>query len=407
MPRSARGQAAGNEEAGVIRVRLPITEALKRTGSKEALAMLSALAPMRQRILTARNRRPQPARDEKIVVGLNGLTIGALALSSKILNQPEYVSWARRAAERVWILAWDPKTRALQHEIFEGQALTPGYLDDYALLGDGFIAMYDVTREPIWEQRAMMLADSMLKRFGRENGAFVSSEEHNLLMPLEDSEDEVYPSGTSAATDLLLRLAAATKDESYAAAVSRVLRHLSSQLHEHPENWPAAVAAANLHPIQFETRLASNGGKAAATATGGKASTAGFQVPDTADHVHVTTAIAPENDEIEITLRIDQGYHINANPASLDYLIPTSVSFEHLSPIGVRYPKPVCYVPSFAGRVLNVYDGIVRITAAFPKGLIKKAGMVRGKVTAQACSDQMCLSPADLPIEASLGSRSP
>src|SRR5713226_8950818 len=123
--------------------------------------MLSPMAPLRQKLLTARNRRQQPARDEKIVIGLNGLTIGALALSSKILSQPEYVSWARRAAERIWILAWDPKTGALQHEIFEGHALTLGYLDDYALLGDGFMAMYDVTGEPIWEQRAIMLADSM------------------------------------------------------------------------------------------------------------------------------------------------------------------------------------------------------------------------------------------------------
>src|SRR5262249_19583880 len=138
-------------------VRLPIADALTRTGSKDVPAMLLVLAPLRQKLLAARTRRLQPARDEKIVVGLNGLTIGALAESSKILMQPEYLSWARRAAERIWILAWDPKTGALQHEIFEGHPQTPGYLDDYALLGDGFMAMYDVTGERIWKQRAMML----------------------------------------------------------------------------------------------------------------------------------------------------------------------------------------------------------------------------------------------------------
>ena len=131
-----------------------------------------------------------------------------------------------------------------------------------------------------------------------------------------------------------------------------------------------------------------------------------FNVPSTADHVHVSAAISPDKDEIEITLKIDEGYHVNANPASLDYLIPTSVRFEHLSPIGVLYPKPLSYTPSFAGHVLNVYDGVVNITVTFHKGVIRN-GTVRGKVTAQACSDQMCLSPANLPIEASLGSRSP
>ena len=337
--RQASGRTRGDQEAGVIRIRLPIADALKRTGSKDVPAMVLALAPMRQKLLTARNRRPQPARDEKIVVGLNGLTIEALAESSKILNKPEYVSWARRAAERIWILAWNPKGGALQHEIFEGHAQTTGYLDDYALLGDGFMAMYAATGEPIWEQRAMMLADSMLKRFGRENGGFTSSEQSNLPIPMEDTEDDVYPSGTSAAVDLLLRLGATTKDERYTVAASRALRYLSSQLHEHPESWPAAVTAANLHPLQAETRLASNAGKPATGTVSEASSTAGFRVPNTADHVHATAAISAEKDEIEITLKIDQGYHVNANPASLDYLIPTSVSFEHLSPIAVRYPS--------------------------------------------------------------------
>jgi uncharacterized protein YyaL (SSP411 family) len=305
LPRSPRGQAPGIEEAGVIRVRLPIADALKRSGSKDVPAMLLAMAPLRQKLLTARNRRPQPARDEKIVVGLNGLTIGALAFSSKILSQPEYVSWARHAAERIWILAWNPKTGALQHEIFEGHAQTPGYLDDYALLGDGFMAMYDVTREPNWEHRAMMLADSMLTRFGRENGAFASSQKNNLLIPMEDNEDDVYPSGTSTAIDLLLRLDAVTKDERYTVAASRALHHLSCQLHEHPESWPACVTAANLHPLQAGTTLSSNGSKLAAKAVGDAGSTASFHVPNTADHVHASAAISPEKDEIEITLKID------------------------------------------------------------------------------------------------------
>jgi cytochrome c biogenesis DsbD-like protein len=106
-------------------------------------------------------------------------------------------------------------------------------------------------------------------------------------------------------------------------------------------------------------------------------------------------------------LKIDKGYHVNANPASLDYLILTAVSFEYLSPIDVRYPKPLAYTPSFARRAHNIYDGIVNITATFPEGSIRRAGTLRGKVRVQACTDQICLPPADLPIETSLGSRSP
>src|SRR5260370_21788645 len=124
--------------------------------------------------------------------------------------------------------------------------------------------MYDLTRELIWEQRAMTLADLMYTRFGRESGAFASSQKNNLLIPMEDNEDDVYPSGTSAAIDLLLRLDAVTKNERYTAAASRALHHLSCQLHDHPETWPAAVAAAHLHPLT----LASNDNHVAAKAAG-------------------------------------------------------------------------------------------------------------------------------------------
>ncbi len=146
--------------------------------------------------------------------------------------------------------------------------------------------------------------------------------------------------------------------------------------------------------------LASKDNKRAPNAAGDADTTASFHVPNTADHVRATAAVLPDKDEIEITLKIDQGYHVNANPASLDYLIPTSVSFEKLSPIGVRYPQPRSYVPSFAARALNVYDGVANIAATFRQGSIRKAGRVRGTVTAQACNDQICLPPANLPIAA-------
>ena len=265
------------------------------------------------------------------------------------------------------------------------------------------MAMHDITGEPIWEQRARLLADAMLKRFIQQNGALLSSQQNDLLFAMEDDADDVYPSGTSAALDLLLRLGTLTKDERYIAAASRALHHLSSQLHEHPESWAAAVTAANLHSLQAETRLASNLGNATTGTVAQASPTTGFHVPSTADHVHATAAIAPDKDEIEITLKIDQGYHVNANPASLDYLIPTSVSFAHLSPIRVHYPKALSYTPSFAGRPLDVYNGVVSFIASFANGSFNKAPTIRGNVTVQACNDQICLPPANLPIAATTG----
>lgn len=74
------------KEVGVLRVRLPIADTLKRTDSHDATEMLTSLAPERAKFLAAHLKRHQPARDEKIITGLNGLTCAALAQSSRIFS---------------------------------------------------------------------------------------------------------------------------------------------------------------------------------------------------------------------------------------------------------------------------------------------------------------------------------
>ena len=51
--------------------------------------------------LDMRSRRPQPARDEKIVTALNGLAIGALSESAMLLREPRFATWAERSAKRI------------------------------------------------------------------------------------------------------------------------------------------------------------------------------------------------------------------------------------------------------------------------------------------------------------------
>src|SRR5262249_30180084 len=157
----------------------------------------SSLSFERAQLLGVRTRRQQPMRDEKIITGLNGLVIAALAQSAEILKQPDFLTWARMAGERIWALTFDPTTGALQHEIFGGHAQTDGYLQDYAMLGDGFISLFDATKEEIWRDRAAALANALVDRFGHADGTLSTTlDEKNLLIPIGDGEDNEVPSGT-------------------------------------------------------------------------------------------------------------------------------------------------------------------------------------------------------------------
>jgi uncharacterized protein len=118
----------------------------------------------------------------------------------------------------------------------------------------------------------------------------------------------------------------------------------------------------------------------------------------TAGHVHVS-AVANSGgavDQILVTVAVDPGYHINANPASFDYLIPTSVQFPALHPVRVRYPGATRFKAEFAPAGLDVYEGSVQLRATFPPHTLGTAGAVQGVVTAQACDLKVCLPPSKI-----------
>jgi hypothetical protein len=156
--------------------------------------------------------------------------------------------------------------------------------------------------------------------------------------------------------------------------------------------------ALNLHPSKNVEVAAAGDVQAPSEADQGRSPT--FRIPETADHVHASAALkaGPNDDEIVVTLKIDDGYHINANPASFDYLIPTSVAFDQLQPAKIDYPKSARFKSAFAPDGLDVYEGNVALIARFPQASLKGRKDIRGAVTAQACNSQICLPPSKLAV---------
>ena len=112
--------------------------------------------------------------------------------------------------------------------------------------------------------------------------------------------------------------------------------------------------------------------------------------------------------QVAIVLTIQPGYHINAHVPTLDYLIPTRLTFETSEAVRMaepHYPEPIRLSFEFApGQPLDVHEGRVIITAGGKVARIGNAEslVVRGKVTVQSCSHNQCLAPASLPFAISL-----
>lgn len=119
----------------------------------------------------------------------------------------------------------------------------------------------------------------------------------------------------------------------------------------------------------------------------------------TADHIDVRARRAGNG--ILVTLRIDEGYHVNANPASNEYLIATGIAFEGIAPERIAYPPAIRFKPAFADDPIEVYEGTVTIAAMFSPGVLDRRRELGFTLTAQACTEQLCLPPDDIVAKAS------
>ncbi len=374
------------EIPGVLRVR----EALESLGGRQTARRIAALAPERERLLAARQKRPRPQIDRLMPVGLNGLAIGAFAQAGLALHRPQLTGIAARAAERIWRVAWQARSRTLAHALLAGRPDGAGLLADYALFGNGLLDLYHNDRQPRWLHRARRLGDALLARFRRPDGALMETRGDASLPVAPRATGDIHrPSALSAAIVLLLRLGELTHDPRYTRAAREALRNAAPAIAAAPERWGYLLARLNDLPSPVREALAAP--------TGVEAAGGGFHIATSAEAVSVLAERAPVDGRpgLVLRLRIAPGYHINADPASLPYLIPTQVRLENLTPVRVHYPEGRWIHPAISREGLRVYTGEATIRVVLPPGATP-ARAVRGTLRIQACKAQVCLPPASL-----------
>ena len=108
--------------------------------------------------------------------------------------------------------------------------------------------------------------------------------------------------------------------------------------------------------------------------------------------------------EALVPIKITQGYHVNANPASFTYLIATALELppaEGVSVEFITYPDPVIKKFSFAEKPLAVYEGeaIVKATLKVDKSAQPGKHNLSAKLRVQACDDKVCYAPGVLDLK--------
>jgi hypothetical protein len=211
--------------------------AAAREATEESL--LESLAPIRAKLLAVRGKRERPLTDTKILAGWNGLMITGLADAGRILKRQDFVDAATGAADYVLETHRDDDGRLLRTST-AGKAKLNGYLDDYACMIQGLLALEEATGDARWLEAADALMQKQLELFwdDRAGGFFFTSHDHEALIARsKDPVDGAAPAGNSVSANNLLHLSVKLDKPEYLDRAQQTIQAATPLL----ENSPTAV----------------------------------------------------------------------------------------------------------------------------------------------------------------------
>ncbi|MGW1790785.1 thioredoxin domain-containing protein [Streptomyces tubercidicus] len=231
----------GTFEEGASVLQLPDTE---------GLVDAERVASVKRRLLAARDERPRPGRDDKVVASWNGLAIAALAETGAYFDRPDLIQAATDAADLLVRVHMDWHARLHRTSRDGAPGANSGVLEDYANVAEGFLTLASVTGEGVWVEFAGFFLDTVLLQFTSEDGALydTAADAEALIRRPQDPTDNATPSGWTAAAGALLSYAALTGSGLHRDAAERALGIVTALAGRAPRfiGWGLAVAEAAL-----------------------------------------------------------------------------------------------------------------------------------------------------------------
>jgi hypothetical protein len=188
-------------------------------------SLSATLDKVRGKMLSARAGRPRPQKDDKILADWNGLAVAALAIAGRVLDEEKYAQAAEQAMSFVLARMRNPEGLLL-HRYRDGEAIIPGFLDDYAFLVWGLIELYETTFNPHHLEAARDLNAALLTRFwdSEKGGFFFSADDmEDGLSRQKDVYDGALPSGNSVSALNMVRLARLLGDQEQEDKASHII----------------------------------------------------------------------------------------------------------------------------------------------------------------------------------------
>jgi uncharacterized protein YyaL (SSP411 family) len=182
-----------------------------------------------------------PAVDAKILTGWNGFAIAALARAGFVLDEPEWIAAATRAAGFLLESHVSADGTLLRASIDGRLSDAAATLEDYGAFAGGLLAVATVTGRVDYADTARWLIDSVFDAGFTAPGGRDSVLQAQNVAAIADTSEGAYPSGTSAVCDAALTLFDLTGDARVRDVVSHVIGGLAAEAFQQPIGYGATL----------------------------------------------------------------------------------------------------------------------------------------------------------------------
>jgi len=195
-------------------------------------AIEARLAAARAKLFEHRKTRIRPGWDDKVLADWNGMMIAAMAEAGLSFGRADWIETAAAAFDAV-CRDLDAGAGRLYHAWRAGGAQNSGILDDYAAMSRGAIALYEVTGDMAYVEKAKVWVEAVETHFLDPNSGawFLTADDAEaLIVRTLTLADNATPNGNGIMLDVLSRLWRLTGDAVYRERFDRVLQVIAAQV---------------------------------------------------------------------------------------------------------------------------------------------------------------------------------
>jgi len=181
------------------------------------------LAPLRAKLLAARERRVRPGLDDKVLADWNGLMIAALAYAGTCLGEHAWLEMAARAF--LFVNGHLTRGDRLGHSWRDGRLLFPGLASDHAAMVRAALALHEATGEHDYLERAIEWQAALDRHYAnRETGGYflTADDAEGLVVRPSATNDDAVANPNALIAQNLVRLGALSGQHAWRAQADRL-----------------------------------------------------------------------------------------------------------------------------------------------------------------------------------------